>query len=166
MTDLLIETQMRLHNGVFHYRLLQCRHLCHPFSVMWSRPGWNFHSKLFRSRKWIWDQIATAVSGCRRAVGTREHVPPPLFGTLLNLISTRGTDYAHHITTIPPDFWTVRRVCKRNFLKIINLYRVNAPTSWESSISTENSTISTVNATQCDPGAGKSVWYIFIDFLL
>merc|ERR1712129_253266 len=38
--------------------------------------------------------------------------------------------------------------------KRLFVYRVNAPTSWESSISTENSTISTVNATQCDPGAG------------
>ena len=83
--------------------------------------------------------------------------------SLVNPIPIRAADYAHHITTIPPDFWTVRRVCKRNFLKIINLYRVNAPTSWESSISTENSTISTVNATQCDPGAGKSI-FLFIVF--
>ena len=31
------------------------------------------------------------------------------FGRLVNPISTRGADYAHHITTCPPDFQTFLR---------------------------------------------------------
>ena len=36
--------------------------------------------------------------------------PLPVLDTSLNLLLTRGEDYAHNITTGPPDFWTVGRL--------------------------------------------------------
>ena len=35
----------------------------------------------------------------------------PSFGESVNPIPIRGADYAKHISTSPPDFWTVRRPC-------------------------------------------------------
>ena len=34
----------------------------------------------------------------------------PVFGRSVNPIPTTGADYAHHITSNPPDLWTVRRL--------------------------------------------------------
>ena len=36
---------------------------------------------------------------------------PPIFGTSVNPISTRGADYAHTSLLAPPDFRTFRRPC-------------------------------------------------------
>ena len=57
-----------------------------------------------------------------RNVGARRGRGGPLdFGRSVNLISTRGADYAYHITTCPPppDFQTFLRPCK---LQGINSY--------------------------------------------
>ena len=37
--------------------------------------------------------------------------PPPVLGRTVKPISTRGADYAHHSTTSPPNFQTLRRPC-------------------------------------------------------
>ena len=37
--------------------------------------------------------------------------PPQFFGCQLTLFGPRGADYARHITTGPPSFWTMRRLC-------------------------------------------------------
>ena len=34
-------------------------------------------------------------------------IPPPGFGTSVHPISTRGTDYAHILTTGTPRFWQI-----------------------------------------------------------
>ena len=41
---------------------------------------------------------------CRSGGGGGQMSPPPYFGKSVNHIPTRGADYAHHITTDPPDF--------------------------------------------------------------
>ena len=38
------------------------------------------------------------------------HVPLQNWGYQLTLFRPRGADYARHITTAPPSFWTVRRL--------------------------------------------------------
>ena len=43
------------------------------------------------------------------------------FGRLVNPISTRGADYAHHITSCPPDFQT--------FLRLLNSWYFNVKSS-------------------------------------
>ena len=50
-----------------------------------------------------------------RAVGARRRVAgcdfPQYFKWSVNHIPTRGTDYAHHVTTCPPEFQTFIRLC-------------------------------------------------------
>ena len=41
--------------------------------------------------------------------------PPQVLGYQLTLFRPRGADYAQHITTGPPSFWTMRRLCWFNF---------------------------------------------------
>ena len=48
----------------------------------------------------VWRRHTAAVQRCRSR-GCRGW-PPPDFDKSVNPISTRGTDYAHHITTWPP----------------------------------------------------------------
>ena len=57
------------------------------------------------------DHDLTYASTKRRAVGAEgAHPSPSDFGRLVNLISNRGDNYAHHIiTSIPPDFQTFLR---------------------------------------------------------
>ena len=47
---------------------------------------------------------------------------PPIFGQTVNPISTRGADYAHHITTSPPDFQTLRQPCTVYIIGLICMY--------------------------------------------
>ena len=42
------------------------------------------------------------------------HVPPQVLGYQLTLFRPRGADYARHITTGPPSFWTMRRLLQKN----------------------------------------------------
>ena len=43
--------------------------------------------------------------------GQGGHVPPQGLGYQFTLFGPMGADYAHHITTGPPSFWTMRRLC-------------------------------------------------------
>ena len=43
----------------------------------------------------------TTLQGCCKQGGWRSF-SPPVFGQKVNPISTRGADYTHHITTVPP----------------------------------------------------------------
>ena len=40
--------------------------------------------------------------------------PPQVLGYQLTLFGPRGADYARHITTGPPSFWAMRRLCRSN----------------------------------------------------
>ena len=44
-------------------------------------------------------------------------MPTQVFGKLVNPFTTRGADYAHHITTAPPpsNGWNFRRLCAIQF---------------------------------------------------
>ena len=54
----------------------------------------------WRRLVWYFRPVGTGGAGCK----------PPDFGRAVNAISTRGADYAHHITTgPPPDFQTFLR---------------------------------------------------------
>ena len=43
--------------------------------------------------------------GAEGGRGDQGPLVPPVFGRSVNPIPTRGTDYAHHITTGPPRFF-------------------------------------------------------------
>ena len=47
---------------------------------------------------------AVCRSGCRTKYSDDASGWAPEFGSSVNLITTRGADYAHHITTSPPGF--------------------------------------------------------------
>ena len=48
---------------------------------------------------------ARGAEGGRGDQGPLVPLVPPVFGRSVNPIPTRGTDYAHHITTGPPRFF-------------------------------------------------------------
>ena len=66
-----------------------------------------------------------------KAIGAGDAIVPPDLGRFLNPISTRGTDYAHHITTGSTGFSDLPTALKRNnllhylnmFLRISTQYR-------------------------------------------
>ena len=45
--------------------------------------------------------------------------PPQVLGYQLTLFGPRGADYARYITTGPPSFWTMRRLCEAYCLLVI-----------------------------------------------
>ena len=52
--------------------------------------------------------LSSRIRNARGAGGDRgdqDPLVPPVFGRSVNPIPTRGADYAHHITTIPPRFF-------------------------------------------------------------
>ena len=60
---------------------------------------------------------------CRGVVpgGAGGAMTPPDFGRSVNSISTRGTDYAHLITTGTPDFQTFRRPCGLHYIVLFSV---------------------------------------------
>ena len=63
---------------------------------------WEGHKISKPISKFFWCQaVVPGCAGCAMA--------HPDFGRSLNPVSTRGTDYAHLITTLTPDFQTFRR---------------------------------------------------------
>ena len=55
--------------------------------------------------------------------GAGGQFPAPFLADQLTLFQPGGADYAHHITTSPPDFWTVRRLCD-NIINLLVVIRI------------------------------------------
>ena len=70
-----------------------------------------------------------SIQRCRRW-GSRGASAPQVLGYQLTLFGPRGEDYARHITTGPPYFWTMRHLCRRYMEIRIRLQKLFHPIVW------------------------------------
>ena len=75
-----------------------------------------------------WDQQAASIRSmthwrCLRRGQGGNFLPNFLADQLTLFQPGPGADYAHHITTSPPDFWTVRRLCD-NIINLLVVIRI------------------------------------------